>query len=145
MTQHKNVANKIDAHVGRRVRLRRTMMGLSQEKLGQHLGLTFQQVQKYERGLNRIGASRLFDIAQTLDVPVGFFFDDMPEEVAALAHRQQHDQDGGHPQHRNLDSNILLTRETSALLRAFRRITDPEVRRRTLELLRTIARRLNDD
>src|SRR4028119_2048480 len=68
----------IDVHVGGRVRLRRTLMGMSQERLGEALGLTFQQVQKYERGVNRIGASRLFDLARVLDVPIGFFFDDMP-------------------------------------------------------------------
>src|SRR4028119_474926 len=73
----------IDVHVGGRVRLRRTLMGMSQERLGEALGLTFQQVQKYERGVNRIGASRLFDLARVLDVPIGFFFDDMPDGVGA--------------------------------------------------------------
>src|SRR5918997_5934088 len=71
----------IDVHVGGRVRLRRTLMGMSQERLGEALGLTFQQVQKYERGVNRIGASRLFDLARVLDVPIGFFFDDMPDSL----------------------------------------------------------------
>src|SRR5215212_4959897 len=71
----------IDVHVGGRVRLRRTLMGMSQERLGEALGLTFQQVQKYERGVNRIGASRLFDLARVLDVPISFFFDDMPDSV----------------------------------------------------------------
>jgi len=69
--------NPIDIHVGSRVRLRRNMLGLSQEKLGEAIGLTFQQVQKYERGANRIGASRLHDLSRVLDVPVSFFFDDM--------------------------------------------------------------------
>src|SRR5919202_7008509 len=73
----------IDVHVGSRVRLRRTLLGLSQEKLGDALGLTFQQVQKYERGVNRIGASRLFDLSRVLDVPISFFFDDMPDSLAA--------------------------------------------------------------
>jgi transcriptional regulator with XRE-family HTH domain len=72
----------IDVHVGARVRLRRTLLGMSQEKLGEALGLTFQQVQKYERGVNRIGASRLFDLSRVLDVPIGFFFDDMPPEMS---------------------------------------------------------------
>jgi len=76
-------ANPIDVHVGARMRLRRTLLGLSQEKLGELIGLTFQQVQKYERGANRIGASRLFDLARVLDVPVSFFFDDMPDAVRA--------------------------------------------------------------
>src|SRR6059058_5546845 len=75
----------VDSHVGSRIRLRRTLLGMSQERLGEALGLTFQQVQKYERGLNRVGASRLFDLSRVLDVPVSFFFEDIApgEEVAA--------------------------------------------------------------
>ncbi len=73
----------IDVHVGSRIRLRRTLMGMSQERLGEALGLTFQQVQKYERGVNRVGASRLFDLSRVLDVPISFFFDDMPDSLAA--------------------------------------------------------------
>jgi len=76
-------ANPIDIHVGARMRLRRTLLGMSQEKLGEAIGLTFQQVQKYERGANRIGASRLYDLSRVLDVPVSFFFDDMPTSVQA--------------------------------------------------------------
>src|SRR5246127_5649896 len=75
--------NPVDVHVGSRVRLRRTLLGMSQEKLGEAIGLTFQQVQKYERGANRIGASRLFDLSRVLDVPVEYFFDDMSAEVSA--------------------------------------------------------------
>src|ERR1700752_933156 len=77
--------NPIDVHVGSRVRLRRTLLGMSQEKLGEAIGLTFQQVQKYERGANRVGASRLYDLSRVLDVPVSFFFDDISTEVAAAA------------------------------------------------------------
>src|SRR5579883_1633291 len=73
----------IDVHVGSRIRLRRTLMGMSQERLGEALGLTFQQVQKYERGVNRVGASRLYDLSRVLDVPISFFFDDMPPAVAS--------------------------------------------------------------
>ena len=73
--------NPIDIHVGKRLRLRRTLLGMSQERLGELLGLTFQQVQKYERGVNRIGSSRLFELGQILDVPIAFFFDDLPEAV----------------------------------------------------------------
>ena len=73
----------IDVHVGSRIRLRRTLLGMSQERLGDALGLTFQQVQKYERGVNRVGASRLFDISRVLDVPISFFFEDMPEGMDA--------------------------------------------------------------
>ena len=81
------IPNPIDVHVGSRVRLRRTLLGLSQEKLGEAIGLTFQQVQKYERGANRIGASRLFDLSRVLDVPIGYFFEDMSDEVAARSPR----------------------------------------------------------
>src|SRR2546430_15710580 len=73
----------IDVHVGSRIRLRRTLQGMSQERLGEALGLTFQQVQKYERGVNRVGASRLFDLSRVLDVPISFFFDDMPDSLAS--------------------------------------------------------------
>jgi transcriptional regulator with XRE-family HTH domain len=75
------VSDPVDVHVGSRVRLRRTLLGLSQERLGEAVGLTFQQIQKYERGANRIGASRMYDLAHVLDVPVAFFFEDMPDEV----------------------------------------------------------------
>src|SRR3954468_18861513 len=74
----------IDVHVGSRIRLRRTLLGMSQERLGEALGLTFQQVQKYERGVNRVGASRLFDLSRVLDVPISFFFDDMPDGLASV-------------------------------------------------------------
>ena len=77
------IPNPVDIHVGSRVRLRRTLLGLSQEKLGEAVGLTFQQIQKYERGANRIGASRLFEFSRILDVPVSFFFDDMNERAKA--------------------------------------------------------------
>ena len=75
------VADPVDVHVGSRVRLRRTLLGLSQEKLGEAVGLTFQQIQKYERGANRIGASRMYDLAHVLDVPVAFFFEEIPPIV----------------------------------------------------------------
>ena len=74
--------NPVDVHVGQRVRLRRTLLGMSQEKLGEAIGLTFQQVQKYERGANRIGSSRLYDLSRVLDVPISYFFDDMDQQVS---------------------------------------------------------------
>lgn len=79
--------NPIDVHVGNRIRLRRTLLGLSQEKLASLLGLTFQQVQKYERGMNRVGASRLWDIGKVLEVPINFFFEDMDKSVASQSPR----------------------------------------------------------
>src|SRR5476649_418541 len=107
----------VDAHVGTRVRLRRTLLGLSQTALGEAIGLTFQQVQKYERGANRIGASRLFDLSRVLDVPVSFFFDDMDDQTAG---RQRI----AIETHEEFDAKELLTREILELARAFDRISD---------------------
>ncbi|MEQ8814880.1 MAG: helix-turn-helix domain-containing protein [Thalassobaculum sp.] len=127
--------NPVDIHVGARVRLRRTLLGMSQERLGEALGLTFQQVQKYERGANRIGASRLFDLARALQVPVGFFFDDLPEGVA----------EGGPPTAPVQDDDPMQRRETIELVRAFYRIQDPTARRRLFELTRSIADTMDSD
>ena len=141
-------ATPVDIHVGARIKLRRTLMGLSQERLGEALGLTFQQVQKYERGVNRVGASRLFDLSRVLDVPISFFFDDMPDangagtqnaaadvgsrRVFGMADAQ--DSFGG-----SLDDGVLSRRETLELVRAYYKITDPSVRRRVFDLIRSMA------
>lgn len=133
--------NPIDVHVGSRVRLRRTLLGMSQEKLGEAIGLTFQQVQKYERGANRIGASRLFDLSRVLDVPVSFFFDDMPQE-AAMAQVQDDDEDGTSYEERPTSSyepDPMAKRETLELVRAYYRINDPSVRKRLFELTKAVA------
>src|SRR3954454_6552094 len=119
----------IDTHVGSRVRLRRTLLGLSQEKLGDALGLTFQQVQKYERGVNRIGASRLFDLARVLDVPIGFFFDDMPDAVGGAMTGARRPMGFADSQDA-FEDDTLHRRETLELVRAYYRITDPSVRKR---------------
>jgi transcriptional regulator with XRE-family HTH domain len=131
----------IDVHVGGRVRLRRTLMGMSQERLGEALGLTFQQVQKYERGVNRIGASRLFDLARVLDVPIGFFFDDMPDGVggttsSSLGRRTS----GGFADAQDgFEDDTLHRRETLELVRAYYRITDPAVRKRVFDLIKSLT------
>lgn len=85
--QPNGAPNPVDIHVGKRIRLRRQLLGLSQEKLSEMLGLTFQQVQKYERGMNRVGASRLWDISKVLQSPVALFYDDMPEEISSQSPR----------------------------------------------------------
>ncbi|MBI5163221.1 MAG: helix-turn-helix transcriptional regulator [Magnetospirillum sp.] len=128
--------NPIDVHVGGRVRLRRTLLGLTQEQLGEALGLTFQQVQKYERGLNRISASRLHDLAGVLDVPISFFFDDMSAEVEARSPRLISDITVELPP---AAKNQMLKRETLELVRAYYRIADPQVRRRVYDLARALA------
>jgi transcriptional regulator with XRE-family HTH domain len=126
----------IDVHVGARVRLRRTLLGMSQEKLGEALGLTFQQIQKYERGVNRIGASRLFDLSRVLDVPIGFFFDDMPPEMGG----EKRARFGGFQEsHDGFEDDTLNRRETLELVRAYSRITDPGVRKRVFDLIKSLA------
>jgi len=126
-------ANPIDVHVGSRVRLRRMLLGMSQEKLGEHLGLTFQQIQKYEKGINRIGASRLFDLSKVLAVPVQFFYEELPMASGDAA--------GGFAD-RPAESyavEFLSSREGLELNKAFARITDPRVRRSIVELVRALA------
>jgi transcriptional regulator with XRE-family HTH domain len=133
--------NPIDVHVGRRLRLRRTLLGMSQEKLGELLGLTFQQVQKYERGANRIGSSRLFELGQILDVPVSFFFDDLPEATPGPLPgypRPGLAEEGATFEH--ADAALSLDkRETLELVRAYYRIGDPAVRKRLFELAKALA------
>ena len=126
--------NPIDVHVGSRVRLRRNMLGLSQEKLGEAIGLTFQQVQKYERGANRIGASRLHDLSRVLDVPVSFFYDDMdPVRAPAIP------AGFAEPPGAGFDADPLHKRETADLVTAYYRIGDPTVRRRLFDLAKALA------
>lgn len=134
--------NPIDVHVGARVRLRRTLLGMSQEKLGESLGLTFQQVQKYERGANRIGASRLYDLSRVLDVPVSYFFEDMGEEVMAASPRHMVRATEDPPEAEN---TLLAQRETLELVRAYYRIQDPDVRRKVQELAKALGPILNDE
>jgi len=133
----------IDVHVGSRIRLRRTLLGMSQEKLGEALGLTFQQVQKYERGVNRVGASRLFDLSCVLDVPISFFFDDMPDSLAAAYGNQPQRRVAGfggmaEPQE-GFGDDTLNRRETLELVRAYYRITDAPLRKRVFELIKSMG------
>ena len=130
----------IDVHVGTRIRLRRTLLGMSQERLGEALGLTFQQVQKYERGVNRVGASRLFDLSRVLDVPISFFFDDMPESLATSFGGQSTRRAAGLPDTGEaFPDDTLNRRETLELVRAYYRITDPNVRKRMFDLIKSMG------
>ncbi len=128
--------NPVDIHVGGRVRLRRTLLGMSQEKLGEAIGLTFQQVQKYERGANRVGASRLFDLSRVLDVPIGFFFEEMSDDVAAKSPRQIR---GMAETQAVFEPDPMAKRETLELVRAYYRIGDPKVRKRLFEMTKSLA------
>ncbi len=118
----KHGPHPVDAHVGSRVRLRRTLLGMNQTQLGEALGVTFQQLQKNERGMNRIGASRLWQLSQVLDVPVSYFFEGLDEGAKAWS-----------------SNDILSEREILKLVRAYHRITDPEIRKRLRVLVNAVA------
>jgi len=130
----KKAPNPIDKHVGSRVRMRRMMLSMSQEKLGDALGLTFQQVQKYEKGTNRIGASRLQQISHILQVPVSFFFDGAPH-VPGMARFEGM----GEAPSPAYVSEFLATSDGLALTKAFMRISDSKLRRRIVDLVEQIA------
>jgi transcriptional regulator with XRE-family HTH domain len=134
----------IDVHVGARIRQRRTSLGMSQEKLGDALNLTFQQIQKYERGTNRVGASRLYDLCRVFDVTADFFFEGLPNfepvqgviggapswyEASGFAEKQA---PFGHDE-------TPANRQTAELVRAWGKISDPKVRERILDLVKSLA------
>ncbi len=126
--------NPVDRHVGSRVRMRRVLVGLSQEKLGEALGVTFQQVQKYEKGTNRIGASRLQQMSRILGVPVEYFFEGAPQTIERMA--LSGFEDNGSTAY---VADFLATNEGIQLNKAFVRISDPKLRRRVVELVTAIA------
>ena len=121
--------NPIDVHVGQRIRQRRTLLGMSQEKLGEAIGLTFQQVQKYERGANRVSASKLWEVARALQAPVGYFYDGLAEEseTSATSPSLSDAQD------------FLMTSEGIELATTFPKVSRPRLRRKILELVRIMA------
>lgn len=133
MSMVKSKPDPVDIHVGSRVRLRRTLLGMSQEKLGKALSLTFQQIQKYERGANRIGSSRLYQLSRILDVPVSFFFDDMAE---ATANRTSGMSEEGS---QTFEVDKLSRRETLELVRAYYKIAEPNVRKKIFEMVKAVG------
>lgn len=133
MLETKKKPNPIDVHVGKRVRLRRTMLGLSQEKLGDSLGITFQQIQKYEKGSNRIGASRLQQLSEILKTPISFFFEDTPDTEKAIASGMS---EADSP---NYIVDFLSTSEGLQLYKAFANIKDPKVRKKIIDLVRSLS------
>ncbi len=130
------IPNPVDVHVGARLRQQRTLLGMSQTVLGDALGLTFQQVQKYERGANRISASRLFNLSRVLDVPVEFFFEEMPSAIAARSPAKTRGR-AKKPVRYELDP--MAKRETLKLVRAYYKISNPQVRKRLRELFKALA------
>jgi transcriptional regulator with XRE-family HTH domain len=141
--------NAIDMHVGKRLRLRRTLLGMSQEQLGTELNITFQQVQKYERAANRISASRLWDMSQILDVPISYFFDDMSETTMQSSPRRVA---GGKDGDGNMEGRTgaaaildpLARRETLELVRSYYNIESATARKRVAEMVKTIATTLTE-
>ena len=130
--------NPIDIHVGARVRLRRNLLGITLQTLAKAVGVTYQQLQKYERGVNRIGASRLFNLSRVLDVPISFFFEDLSPAAAG----------GGKRRTRGLSEapaavltpDSLSKPETVELIRAYYRVKDPQLRKRVLDLLKALGK-----
>lgn len=133
MVENKKKPNPIDIHVGSRVRLRRNMLGMSQEKLGESLGITFQQIQKYEKGTNRVGASRLQAIASILGVPVAFFFEDAPGKEAGGVRGLAEDSSTTYV------VDFLSSAEGLQLNRSFAKISDAKVRRKVIDLVKALA------
>jgi len=134
----KKAPNPIDRHVGSRVRMRRILLGMSQEKLGEALGLTFQQIQKYEKGTNRIGASRLQQISRTLNVPPAFFFDGAPIQDEAASENGSI-LAAAEPPSSSFVLDFIATAEGLHLNKAFARIQDPKVRKRIIDLVTSLA------
>ena len=131
--------NPIDLYVGSRVRMRRSLLGMSQERLAAELGVTFQQVQKYERGLNRIGASRLWDLAQVLGVNVDFFYQDIDTQTSDQSPRKIYANPGLSEDTCEFDMDVLLRKDVINLLHAYTKITDPKVQHNILELVTALA------
>ena len=130
--KNKGGPDPIDIHVGSRVRLRRMILGMSQETLGKALGLTFQQVQKYEKGVNRVGASRLFQLSELLSVPIQFFYDDYGDRPAGAYGMAEADAGDDFMKFVNSPEGVQLCRYFSS-------IEDPQVKKRVLDLVKTIA------
>lgn len=131
MTTSKKKPNPIDIHVGGRIRLRRNILGMSQEKLGEQLGITFQQIQKYEKGTNRVGASRLQEISSILEAPVAYFFEDAPGGTPSDGFSED--------SQTTYVVDFLSSSEGLQLNRAFARIPDSKVRCKIIDLVRTLA------
>jgi len=130
------IPSPVDVHVGARVRVRRTLLGMNQTKLGDAIGVSFQQVQKYENGANRISASRLFGLSRMFDVPIEYFFDDMPTAVAASSPALG---GGGAKEPPSYEPSPMAKRETLKLVHAYYKIRDPQIRKRLYELTRAIG------
>jgi len=141
--------NPIDIHVGNRIRLRRTLLGLSQEKLAALLGLTFQQVQKYEKGMNRVGASRLWDISKVLETPISFFYEDMDQEVASQSPRTfsagKQNSLAFHEDMASFNADPMSREETIELVKAYYKISNRKVAKYLFNLVIALSKATTDN
>lgn len=138
-----NEPNPVDVHVGKRIRLRRTILHITQQQMADMLGLTFQQVQKYEKGANRVGASRLWDISKVLQVPMGFFFEDMDADVALMSPRMLNHSGGPMfvaEDDRGLDEDPMSRAETLELVRAYYKIPNRSLAKQLFDLIVALSR-----
>lgn len=136
--------NAVDVHVGKRIRLRRTLLGMSQEQLGNALNITFQQVQKYERGANRVSASRLWDISQIIDVPISYFFEDMSDTTIKASPRKMTAMSADDVVIDEV-KDPMARRETLELVRSYYSIEKAHVRRRISDMVKAIATTINGE
>lgn len=131
--------SQVDVHVGQRLRVRRALLGLSQEKLADALGLTFQQIQKYERGTNRVSAGRLYSLSKILDVPISYFFEQFGDarEGGSLVGLSDNAQDSFHGE------DLLNSKETLDLIRTYYSVQDPEARKDILKFIKSMAEKIS--
>ncbi len=129
----------IDIHVGKRLRMRRTILGMSQENLGTAIGVTFQQIQKYERGVNRIGSSRLYEFSKLMTVPVSYFFDEMDKNAPAMTAGVAESASAFEHEKAPTEQDKMSSRETLEMMRSFYRISDTRIRKRVIDLIKALA------
>mgnify|MGYP004650171827 FL=1 len=140
-----NEPNPVDVHVGNRIRLRRTILHITQQQMAEMLGLTFQQIQKYEKGMNRVGASRLWDISRVLEVPMGFFFEDMDEDVVKNSPRMLNKNQSEknyffEEDRRSFDDDPMKRKETLELVRAYYKIPNRSIARNLFNLMVALSK-----
>ncbi len=128
-----NTPHHVDVHVGKRLRLRRTILGMSQEAIARVIGITFQQIQKYERGVNRMSSSRLYDFAKAMNVPVSYFFDGLEQTGATPAFSGMMEETAA------FEHEDLTSRETMELMRAYTKVKEPALRKRIVDLIKAIS------
>lgn len=141
----KGTPDNVDVHVGQRLRIRRSLLGMSQEKLAEAIGLTFQQIQKYERGTNRVSAGRLYQFSKILGVPIAYFYEQFGEVFPqgktaqyGLSDQDQESFDGPSPS-QDYEADIMKKRETIDLVRSYYSIQDPKIRKDVLKLMKSMA------